>query len=500
MKNKSRILALILAAILTVSSFASCSSGTEEAETKSDASAAVNTQEETEAETEEETINIYDEAAAALPKENYNGRTFTTVTRDDYAFEMEADSLTGEVTNDATYNRNLKVEDTYGVKFKTVTVGNWDNVTDSVKASVTAGDHLYDIAGQTNFKVYALVGAHIAGNWIDLPHVDLSRSWWAKLVNETATINGRLFAAAGDIGISSITNAYCIYYNANLAQTNGIDIETLQNSVFDKKWTIDYFDSLVADLYTDANGDGEKDAGDVYGFVVSPGFEGDAWLTGFDQKLVEVNDSGIIEVTFITDKTTSALEKVNHLHWEEQGVYNCGEWNLEYKTMFQNAHGVFTLGTLNDARTTYADMEDEFGIMPFPMWNEEQGAYYTAASDQFTVLAFPIDTPESDYDYLGTILEALAIESERTVRPAFYESALKNRYAMDSNTAKIIDVIIESRYIDFSFQHGNNLQIPYMFRQQIIDNSNDIISTYEKARKAVNKGIEKVAEYYGIEQ
>ncbi len=499
MKLSTRTIALILALLLTAPSLAACSeNGANTDETESGTAAVADVGEETVI--EEETVNIYDEAADALPKTKYSDRTFTTVTRSEYVFEMEADSLTGEVTNDATYNRNAKIEETYGIKFETVGVGNWDNVTDSLKASVTAGDHLYDLAGQTDFKVYALVGNNLVGNWIELPYVDLSRSWWAKLVNEAATINGKLFAASGDIAISGITNSYCIYFNANLAESNGITAESLQNAVFENEWTIDYFDSLVADLYTDSNGDGKKDPEDIYGLAVSPGYESDAWLTGFGQKLVNISDDGKIEITLITDKTIAALEKVNHLHWEEQGVYNCNSWNLLYRTMFQNAHSVFAFGTLDAARTVYTDMEDEFGILPFPMWDENQETYYTTASDQFTVLAFPIDTPESDYEFLGTILEALAIESERTVRPAFYESALKNRYSMDSNTAKIIDIIIESRYVDFSLQYGNNLEVPYMFRNQIIANSNDIVSTYEKKQKMIDNALAKIAEYYGVEE
>ena len=176
------------------------------------------------------------------------------------------------------------------------------------------------------------------------------------------------------------------------------------------------------------------------------------------------------------------------------------EMNPYYaKTIVPPSKLHFTLGVFNDARTKLAAMEDDFGVLPYPMWDEAQGAYYTGANDQFTVLVFPIDTPETDYEYLGTILEALAIESARTVRPAFYNSALKNRYSMDANTAQIIDIIMDGRRFDFSFQYGNDILVPYMFRNQIIAKSNDIVSTYEKSQKTIETKLAAIAGYYGLE-
>ena len=281
-------LCMILAMLMTVSSLASCSgSGNDQKDTTPSSGTNTDT---TTAETE--TPNIYEEAAAALPKEKYADKTFTILTREEVSFEMDAESSTGEITNDAVYDRNIKIEDTYGIQIATVSVGNWDDVTNALQASVTAGDHTYDLAGQVDFKVYAVVGNQLCGNWLDLPHVDLSRPWWANLVNDAATINGKLYTAAGDIAVTSILYSDCMFFNAALAEENGMSAEALQDTVFNKGWTIDYFNALVADLYTDVNGDGVKDESDFYGFATSPGNPSDGWLTAFDQTIVDVGKDG----------------------------------------------------------------------------------------------------------------------------------------------------------------------------------------------------------------
>lgn len=485
---------LLLVLLMLAQSLASCG-GAEDKETtgtNGDNSTIDN-------ETVEETVNQYDEALSALPTDKYDDRSFTILTREEVAFEIDVDEATGETTNDAVYNRNSKIEELYGVKIGTVQVGNWDDVTESLRSSVTAADHAYDLAGQVDFKTYAVVSNELCGNWLDLKEVDTSKEWWASLVNDAATINGKLYTVAGDIAVTSILYTDCMFFNDTLAWDNGIDVDALQQTVFDGKWTIDYFYNLVADLYVDENGDGVKDETDTYGFAVSPGNPSDGWLTAFGQNLVTVSDDGHITVDMFTEKTVSALEKINKLHWEAQGTYNPGAWDLDMARTIKNRNAIFTLGIFNDARTKLADMDDDFGVLPYPKWDEEQEAYYSGGNDQFTVMVFPTDTAESDYTFLGTITEALAIESAKTVRPAFYNSALKNRYSMDANTATIIDLIMAGRNFDFSFQYGNEMLVPYVFRNHIIDQSNDIMSYYEGQKNVIESAIEKVEGYYGIE-
>lgn len=493
MTNAKKQLAMLLVLLLLGQTMVACGNG------ESETTGGANDTDATTPETEVETVDVYAEALAALPTDKYDDRSFTILTREEVAFEIDTDSATGETTNDAVYNRNIKIEELYGIQIDTVSVGNWDDVTNALRASVTAADHSYDLAGQVDFKTYAVVSNGLCGNWLELEQVDTTKEWWASLVNDAATIHGKLFTAAGDIAITSVLYTDCMFFNDTMAWDNGIDVDDLQQTVFDGKWTIDYFYNLVADLYADENGDGVKDEGDTYGFAVSPGNVSDGWLTAFGQNLVTVSDDGHITVDMFTEKTVTALEKINRLHWEVQGTYNPGAWDLEMARTIKNRNAIFTLGIFNDARTKLADMEDDFGVLPYPKWDEAQDMYYSGGNDQFTVIVFPIDTVAEDYTFLGTITEALAIESAKTVRPAFYNSALKNRYSMDANTAEIIDLIMAGRNFDFSFQYGNEMLVPYVFRNQIIDQSNDIMSYYEGQKNVIDTAIAKVEGYYGIE-
>ena len=97
-------LCIFLVLLLLGSSLESCSGSSDSKETTPSST----TNDTTSAETETETANIYDEAAAALPTEKYADTTFTILTREEVSFEIDAESATGEITNDAVYSRNMK--------------------------------------------------------------------------------------------------------------------------------------------------------------------------------------------------------------------------------------------------------------------------------------------------------------------------------------------------------------------------------------------------------
>lgn len=75
------------------------------------------------------------------------------------------------------------------------------------------------------------------------------------------------------------------------------------------------------------------------------------------------------------------------------------------------------------------DMKDDFGIVPWPKYDESSDGYAAnvdAGTDLFVV---PITT--ADAERTSIILEALCAEGYRSVIPAYYEVALQKKYTRD---------------------------------------------------------------------
>ena len=86
---------------------------------------------------------------AELPSETYGGRAFHLLARQMYLYELWTEEMTGDVFNDAVFERNASVEQRYDVKVEAIPIaGEWGDRSQfltAVRSSVQAGDGAYDL-------------------------------------------------------------------------------------------------------------------------------------------------------------------------------------------------------------------------------------------------------------------------------------------------------------------------------------------------------------------
>ena len=94
----------------------------------------------------------------------------------------------------------------------------------------------------------------------------------------------------------------------------------------------------------------------------------------------------------------------------------------------------------------------------------------------------------------AAVLECLASESYRTVSPALFETALKVKYASDSDVSEMYDLIRASNCFDFGriFNDSLNGMTYTMFRDALFKGKTEWISQYEKKSKVLNKMFDKL--------
>ena len=143
-----------------------------------------------------------------LPAIDFGGRDFRAAQQTTRTYEFYAEELTGEGTNDSVYNRNLKVEDRFGVKIVSVDYDSLSNITNDVATLVKSGTDAYEVVSHYAYKAYTPIHAHAYRNWLEVPNIDFSQPWWNSLANEQNTINGILYTATGDVNISSLLTTY----------------------------------------------------------------------------------------------------------------------------------------------------------------------------------------------------------------------------------------------------------------------------------------------------
>lgn len=99
------------------------------------------------------------------------------------------------------------------------------------------------------------------------------------------------------------------------------------------------------------------------------------------------------------------------------------------------------------------EMEDDFGIIPYPKLDEEQTQYYNHVGSASPILVIPISNV-SDDARTAAILHALAVSSHEYVRPVYFENVLKGKLSRDPQTQEMLDIIWKSATYDLGYLSG----------------------------------------------
>ena len=148
---------------------------------------------------------------------------------------------------------------------------------------------------------------------------------------------------------------------------------------------------------------------------------------------------------------------------------------------------------MSQVRTELADMESDFGILPYPKLDETQSAYGTRVQDGLTIFAVPIDCQK--VEITGAVMEAMAAENYRKVTPAVYDVAMKTKYSRDPASAAMIDLIQQSVLINFESIYNESIGNPwFIMRFMMGAKSKDFASYWAKEQGKVEKALQKAVE------
>ena len=436
-----------------------------------------------------------------LEEQDFGGREFRIVTAETRAAEVDVETQTGEVCNDAIFNRNARIEERFNCSIGTILHPNFDEANSAVQKFVRAGMDEAELLYSVDFKVYVLANAKVIQNWTEIPNIDLTQPWYNRLANDGSTLNHILYACCSDFSVSALTETYAVFYNTRLTDSYDWSSEYLCNLVNDGKWTIDTLISMTKDLRQDLNGDGKRDENDLYGFGYRVRGAGDAWLIAFGGSYTSINADGTLNINFMNEKTVDALRKLQDYQWYSEGFYEYETSELREPEHFLNGQLVFAPLTFDNAFTTLRNMEDNYSVLPYPKWDEAQTEYYTGATDAFFVSMIPLTA--DDTGFIGTVFEALSAESYKTVYPVYYDVALKGKYSSDQSMADMIDLIMNGRKFDFAFQYGESQmqRMPYLFRDLLIRNQGmgkEIASEWAAIEQKLNKKLQKLYDIYDM--
>ena len=387
---------------------------------------------------------------------NYNGEILDFMVRDteQYFRELIAEDMTGQLVNDAIYERNETVANALNIGYNYVRVGSsWRDqgtTTGILRGSIEAGDNAYDVFVNGAYFVGQMAMEGLLYDAVKLPYIDLSQPWWNQNFIEQVKYKDQLYMLDGEISLNTLDYVYCMYFNQALLDEfySGTNLYQL---VKDGQWTMDKLYELAEGVYQDANGDGARNIDDIYGMNISKnsGEErtGYTWASGIGYTIRGEKNEPILRP--FDESVADVYQKVYRLANSNSGVF-CPENENDSLKQFVDGKVLFHTGYIRRAVFDLAEMEDVYGILPLPKLNAEQKEYQTNSQDshnQYSVLC-DVKNPQ----LISAALELMCAENYRTVTEMYYETALKGRYFQDRESGEMLEIIMNGIVIDFGYQ------------------------------------------------
>ena len=440
---------------------------------------------------------------------NYGGETIGIlyVNANNKADELISEGLGLGVVSDAVYERNLAVTEQLKVAFEFYAEDDATKVANSQTLDIQGGQGDYDIVVN---GTYLSVQPAMEGKYINLTALDninTDKHYWTQGYNDMVTFTdaNMQFLASGPIAISMFRFMYLTLYNKTLFNDN--KITDLYETVKAGEWTLDYQYSIAKGHYVDKDGNAKASEGDFYGFVTGDTISVDPYMVAANIHMITKDpDTGDMMYNADAISTLSDLCDKVHLLYKDESTYvykGATMDDVPYNYIIDH----FTVSNAMMVTTMFLKMETNYeslaplsyGIAPMPKFDTNQKNYYSYVQDQvscFGISAVVGDTERQEM--LAAVLEALAYHSYLLVRPAYYETALSERYMQDPQSKEVLDMIFDTLYFDFSSTCSNvftSCVIRDNLRPILSGSNNRPVSSSTKSwQKSVEKALKKYNE------
>lgn len=480
--------AFMLVAVLLVSSVACAKTGNGET-TTTEAPAIADTVTETPEDTAEK-LSIPDSLDCG--GETMGVLYWSDVENTEFFIESEGEVL--DKTEEAIKRRNAALEDRMKVKLEFIPQegrnSKLKDYVNYVSASLSTSDHAFDI-----MAAYSQTMANAAYNGFcyDLAtteYLDLEKPWWPALLTKEATVNGRLYFVSGDISTNLLYMMYTVFFNKELLGTRA-DLKSPYDMIAANEWTVDNMFAMSSDFYRDLDASQNKSDGDQFGFVL-PELSIDALFYGSNLRTTDKNEDGtlVVSETYFSEKAQSLLEKLFKVFYDsDDGLWRGGT------NIFTAGRALFYCDRAVTAVKKFGDVTFEYGVVPAPKWDSEQDAYYTCAGNPFTLYGVIANSERADL--ASAVLECWAYEAYNYTTPAIFEVTMKIRFAKDSDTAVMYDMIRDGVTFDLGRIYGITMNdLTQTLYRKAMDNRTAWSSRKVANSKMLSKYLEGVNDAY----
>lgn len=397
----------------------------------------------------------------------------------------------------ALWNRNLRVEERFGVELEFTNQDPYSEIQNLVRQSVNADSDDYDIVFTIAAQQVNLINEGLYTPISELPYVNLEKPWWNKEYIESVSLNAdAAYTLFGNLTYNQVERTTCVFANVSkLSDKKLVTADELYDAVLDGKWTLDYFTELISDSYED-NGNTFKDYEDFYGLICENNnyWAADYLAYGSGLEFTERDEEGYPVLALNTERASDLSGKLVKLLSNNEDVFF--DNNEKHVKAFADGRAFFMINRLfvagwEDVRK----MTDDFILLPTPKYDENVDGYHAPVGTAVQWGAVTITADE--LDVISAVLEQMCWDGYNTVTPTYYETALKLKYSRGDVDAQsqVLDMIVEGAKTDFLYVN-NPGGIGKIFVDLVKSGQNNFASKYASHEFLANAKIKNLITAY----
>lgn len=417
--------------------------------------------------------------------------------------EGDVEREDGDMLGSAVFQRNAWVEETFGVDI-TKEYGSVDQqyFTD-VRSDALVDSNMYQMLTLRTVNIVSLIEEELFADMNEYQqYLHFDQPWWVQDAVESFTLGSHLYVAASEILLRDKGATAALFFNQVIANDYADDLPDFFELVQNKEWTLEEMIFAGETVSHPNDGDDQMNsAEDIWGF--SAGDDPVYYLfNGFGYKFAHIDNDGFIDYDFADEDSDSIVvmqnifEKVMYADWY-MNTMTVGKGFLQSgQDIFVEGTSLFKGGMVKDTTNRLKDMNDLYGILPYPLYTVDQANYSSLVWEHHDS-ALGIPAHALDKEMCAVIIEALSWESYYSVYPVFYETILLNRAAKDEQSKEMLKIIFSTRSYDpglywdrASGLHGNDGLL-----RLSATNGSDIVSLWKKFEDKVAENFEQVNDW-----
>jgi hypothetical protein len=153
--------------------------------------------------------------------------------------------------------------------------------------------------------------------------------------------------------------------------------------------------------------------------------------------------------------------------------------------VFTEGRALFSTMTLRLISQYLTEMEDAYGILPEPKYDTYQKEYLSFVNGSTSLVM--IAKTESDPEFVGAIMEAMATYNYEHVTPNMFQVVTKLQAAQDPISAEMVDLIIRNRVFDLGY--FADLSVTNLVRDQLETGRAEIASQLKSSRQSAGRAL-----------